>query len=89
MFLDVFDPIRYREVSIQYEMQIKSQHTCQLSSQLHFSYKRCPKRRVLWWNPTSISNFPKCAMEAPLKPKKGMLGTIEFILGPIRECFLP
>ena len=34
--------------------------------------------------------IPKtAAMEAPLKSKKGMLGTIEFILGLIRVLFLP
>ena len=45
--LDVFDLFRYREVPIPYEMQIESQKSCQLTSQLHFSYKKCPKRRVL------------------------------------------
>ena len=34
-----FDPIRYREVPIQYEMQIESQNICQRTSQLYFSEK--------------------------------------------------
>ena len=89
MSFDVLDPIRYQEVPIQYEMQIESQHSCQLTIQVQCSEKSVQEKQYYGETQQIFETSPEAAMEAPPKSQTGMLDTIGLILGPIWEFFLP